>query len=120
MLRCAGGAAAMQGVTPSSNALYDGVPLEPPPSIRQGFGRLDLANSLPLAGAAAPHSMQVSPEQSKCNHSFCNHAVTSAALLPSGTNISWSAILLSNIGRDHILVFSRHFANRNAPESDPV
>lgn len=25
----------MQGVTPSSNTLYDGVPLEPAPSVRQ-------------------------------------------------------------------------------------
>ena len=25
----------MQGVTPSSNSLYDGVPLEPAPSVRQ-------------------------------------------------------------------------------------
>lgn len=25
----------MQGVTPSDNALYDGVPLEPAPSVRQ-------------------------------------------------------------------------------------
>ncbi len=31
----AGGAASMQGVTPSSNPLYDGVPLEPAPSVRQ-------------------------------------------------------------------------------------
>ena len=47
----------MQGVTPSSNALYDGVPLEPPPSNRQGFGRLHLGNSLPLAGSST--SLQV-------------------------------------------------------------
>ncbi len=47
----AGGAVAMSGVTPSADALFDGVPLEQPPSNRQGFGRLQLSNSLPLAGA---------------------------------------------------------------------
>lgn len=41
----AGGAASMQGVTPSSNPLYDGVPLEPAPSVRQ-------------VGTAAPHEWQ--------------------------------------------------------------
>lgn len=29
----------MQGVTPSSNSLYDGVPLEPAPSVRQVLHR---------------------------------------------------------------------------------
>lgn len=33
--QCAGGAVSMKGVTPSSNALYNGVPLEPAPSVRQ-------------------------------------------------------------------------------------
>ena len=42
----------MTGVTPSSDALFDGVPLEQPPSSRQGFGRLQLSNSLPLTGSA--------------------------------------------------------------------
>lgn len=41
----AGGAASMQGVTPSSNPLYDGVPLEPAPSVRQ-------------VGTVAPHWWQ--------------------------------------------------------------
>ena len=41
----------MSGVTPSADALFDGVPLEQPPSNRQGFGRLQLSNSLPLTGA---------------------------------------------------------------------
>ena len=41
----------MSGVTPSADALFDGVPLEPTPSNRQGFGRLQLSNSLPLTSA---------------------------------------------------------------------
>ena len=49
----------MTGVTPSSDALFDGVPLEQPPSNRQGFGRLQLSNSLPLTGSS--RSLQVSP-----------------------------------------------------------
>ncbi len=35
------------------------LPLEMPPSYRQGWGRLDLANSLPLAGSALGWSLQV-------------------------------------------------------------
>ena len=54
-----GGAAAMQGVSPSMNPIHDGVPLEPPPSIRQGFGRMFLANSLPLATVASSRHLQV-------------------------------------------------------------
>lgn len=38
----------MQGITPSDNELYNGVPLEPTPSNRQGWGRVDLSRSLPL------------------------------------------------------------------------
>ena len=49
----------MTGVTPSSDALFDGVPLEQPPSNRQGFGRMQLSNSLPLTGSA--RSLQASP-----------------------------------------------------------
>lgn len=52
----------MQGVTPSSNALYDGVPLEPPPSNRQGFGRLHLGNSLPLVATRGDRRLQVRPK----------------------------------------------------------
>jgi hypothetical protein len=51
----------MTGVTPSSDALFDGVPLEQPPSNRQGFGRLQLSNSLPLTGSA--RSLQVVPRR---------------------------------------------------------
>ena len=43
----------MQGIAPSYQAQYDGVPLDPPPSPRQGFGRLNLGNTLLLAGATS-------------------------------------------------------------------
>lgn len=39
----------MEGIAPSSNPQYDGVPLDPTPSSRQGFGRVRLSTSLPLA-----------------------------------------------------------------------
>ena len=39
----------MQGISSDSNAAYDGLPLDPPPSTRQGFGRVHLTRSLPLA-----------------------------------------------------------------------
>ncbi|KAK9815059.1 hypothetical protein WJX73_006174 [Symbiochloris irregularis] len=44
-----GGAAQMEGIAPSNNAQYDGVPLDPTPSSRQGYGRINMAASLPLA-----------------------------------------------------------------------
>jgi hypothetical protein len=66
----AGGAASMQGVTPSSNPLYDGVPLEPAPSVRQvgtvaihqqqpadGFGCKRLLG-IPTVTAGCPISLQ--------------------------------------------------------------
>jgi hypothetical protein len=38
----------MEGIAPSSDPQYDGVPLDPPPSTRQGFGRAHLTRALPL------------------------------------------------------------------------
>ena len=35
------------------------LPLETPPSYRQGWGRLDLSSSLPLSGSALGWSLQV-------------------------------------------------------------
>ena len=55
----AGGAAAMQGIAPSADAQYNGVPLDVPPSVRQGFGRADLSRALPLAGSAPGWNLQV-------------------------------------------------------------
>ncbi|KAK9836281.1 hypothetical protein WJX81_001826 [Elliptochloris bilobata] len=54
-----GGAAAMQGIAPSANAQYNGVPLDTPPSVRQGFGRAHLGRSLPLAGGVPGWNLQV-------------------------------------------------------------
>lgn len=48
------GAAQMSGTTPSDNPHLNGVPLEPPPSIRQGFGRVNLGISLPLEVSLPP------------------------------------------------------------------
>ena len=39
----------MTGLTPDSDPSKDGVPLDMPPSTRQGFGRLQLSNSVPLS-----------------------------------------------------------------------
>ena len=48
---CAGGAADMQGVSPNAdNSIYS-IPIEAAPSTRQGFGRVALGLSLPLAGS---------------------------------------------------------------------
>ena len=58
-----GGATAMAGnvqlIDPSSNQ-WQNLPLEEPPSFRQGFGRLDLANSLPLLSSPLGWNMQAS------------------------------------------------------------
>ena len=55
---CAGGAVGMLGLTPDKDPIKDGVPLDPPPSSRQGFGRMQLSSSVPL-GPSAPFRMQV-------------------------------------------------------------
>lgn len=49
----------MNGIAPSANAQYNGVPLDPPPSVRQGFGRANLGHSLPLAGSGLGWNLQV-------------------------------------------------------------
>lgn len=49
----------MEGITPDANPQYDGVPLDPPPSIRQGFGRAHLGRSLPIASNPSGWSLQV-------------------------------------------------------------
>ena len=56
----------MQGVTPSSNPLYDGVPLEPAPSVRQ-------------VGTAAPHEWQPAAGSSfePLLRSITTHSLTS-------------------------------------------
>jgi len=48
----------MTGLTPDEDPTKNGVPLDPPPSSRQGFGRMQLGASLPLSGVST--SMQVS------------------------------------------------------------
>lgn len=48
----AGGAVGMLGLTPDQDPNKDGVPLDPPPSTRQGFGRMQLTSSVPLSSAA--------------------------------------------------------------------
>ena len=45
----AGGAVGMLGLTPDKDPNKDGVPLDPPPSTRQGFGRMQLSKSVPLS-----------------------------------------------------------------------
>ena len=56
----AGGAAGMLGLTPDQSPAKDGVPLDPPPSTRQGFGRMQLTSSLPLSSnPPSPFRMQV-------------------------------------------------------------
>ena len=49
----AGGAVGMTGLTPDQDPSKDGVPLDPPPSTRQGYGRMQLSNSLPLSSGSS-------------------------------------------------------------------
>ena len=51
----------MQGIAPSYQAQYDGVPLDPPPSPRQGFGRLNLGNTLLFSGATSRLRVRLCP-----------------------------------------------------------
>ena len=55
----AGGAVAMTGLTPDQDPAQNGVPLDAPPSIRQGFGRLQLNSSLPLSGVNSPAGLNL-------------------------------------------------------------
>lgn len=41
----------MTGLQPSQNPITNGVPLEAPSSMGQGFGRVHLGQTLPLAGS---------------------------------------------------------------------
>lgn len=50
----------MNGLTPDQDPAQNGVPLDAPPSIRQGFGRLQLNTSLPLYGVTNGLSLQAS------------------------------------------------------------
>mmetsp|Transcript_31546 Transcript_31546/g.89554 ORF Transcript_31546/g.89554 Transcript_31546/m.89554 type:complete len:1752 (-) Transcript_31546:144-5399(-) len=66
------GATSMLGTTPSDNPDLNGVPLEPPPSIRQGFGRANIGTSLPLQGAG--WNLQVVdqvPMSTGQKHTYC-------------------------------------------------
>jgi len=53
------GGAPLQGNVEADNPSAGGLPLEPPPSSRQGWGRVDLTSALPLAGAAPNWRLQV-------------------------------------------------------------
>lgn len=73
----------MTGLTPDSDPSKDGVPLDPTPSTRQGFGRMQLGNSLPLSSAssgvsrmqASQHLLPFPPSTRHC----MPHVVTMAA-----------------------------------------
>ena len=69
----------MEGITPDSNTQYDGVPLDPPPSMRQGFGAAHLGRSLPIASNPSGWSMQVTQP-----HLFPLHMLSHAAHLQPG------------------------------------
>lgn len=57
----------MEGITPDYNPTFNGVPLDPPPSVRQGFGRAHLGRSLPLAASPSTGwSMQARSRVSLC------------------------------------------------------
>ena len=58
----------MTGLTPDEDPTMNGVPLDPPPSSRQGFGRMQLGASLPLS-TSSTLSMQVTPQAHLAQHS---------------------------------------------------
>jgi hypothetical protein len=70
----------MEGITPDANPQYSGIPLDPPPSIRQGFGRSHLGRSLPLASNPTGWSMQVNQNEwqtnAKCKTGFVGLALS--------------------------------------------
>lgn len=53
------GASHLQGNVENQNDQYGGLPLEEAPSGKQGFGRVDLSQALPLQGSGKNWRMQV-------------------------------------------------------------
>ncbi|GFH21541.1 serine protease ABC transporter B family tagA, partial [Haematococcus lacustris] len=53
------GAAPLLGNVQPDNPTAGGLPLEPPPSSRQGWGRVDLSGALPLVGSSRAWRLQV-------------------------------------------------------------
>lgn len=70
----------MQGIAPSADAQYNGVPLDAPPSVRQGYGRVDLGRALPLASSGPGWNLQVQLE---------------AMLAPQGLTGLYAALVVS-------------------------
>lgn len=71
----------MTGLTPDQDPSKDGVPLDPPPSTRQGYGRMQLSNSLPLSSGT--FRMQV------CTYHL---ALASCILFSSGKHIYFPSV----------------------------
>ncbi|KAK9839424.1 hypothetical protein WJX81_001331 [Elliptochloris bilobata] len=67
-----GGAASLEGFESDT-----GLPLAPPPSFRQGFGRVDLSRSLPLQGSGPGWGLQLVDRATLTTgqaHQYCVHA----------------------------------------------
>ena len=62
------GAAGLSGYEPDT-----GLPLAPPPSFRQGYGRLQLSNSLPLQVCIAGHPANPFHKQGRNLHNLFSH-----------------------------------------------
>jgi len=82
-------AALINGCEPMRGFTELGLPLEPPPSVRQGHGRVHVGRSLPLA--PGPARMFAVDERSGIErgdaHSFCLFAS-----VPGATDAEWTAI----------------------------
>ena len=71
-----GGAAGLSGFEPDT-----GLPLAPPPSFRQGFGRVQLSQSLPLQVTyCAPAYMMITP--AACDIEVGSFTSRTSAVLP--------------------------------------
>merc|ERR1719387_1140283 len=76
----------INGAVPLRGYAQSGLPLEPPPSFRQGWGRVELASALPLP--ARPASLQVADWKNLrgtgAAHAYC-------LSVPEGSAVSWGS-----------------------------
>ena len=92
----------MQGIAPSADAQYDGVPLDAPPSVRQGYGRADLTRALPLASSTTGWNLQVRDDVLGDSLGFCRALWGCGRVDLRAAHCRWQATPLIGTCRHHL------------------
>jgi len=81
----------INGAVPLRGYAQSGLPLEPPPSFRQGWGRVELASALPLP--ARPASLQVADWKNLRGtgdaHAYCLSVPEGSGVAPVSVTLAW-------------------------------